>query len=78
MRNKNLIGTGGAIVTPFTKKGNVDTEALNKLVKHLHNGKVDYLVVLGTTGESVTLSKEEKQLVIDTVVKANNKKLPLV
>jgi 4-hydroxy-tetrahydrodipicolinate synthase len=78
MRNKNLIGTGVAIVTPFTKKGNVDTEALNKLVKHLHNGKVDYLVVLGTTGESVTLSKEEKQLVIDTVVKANNKKLPLV
>jgi len=78
MRNKNLIGTGVAIVTPFTKKGNVDTEALNKLVKHLHIGKVDYLVVLGTTGESVTLSKEEKQLVIDTVVKANNKKLPLV
>ena len=78
MRNKNLIGTGVAIVTPFTKKGIVDTEALNKLVKHLHNGKVDYLVVLGTTGESVTLSKEEKQLVIDTVVKANNNKLPLV
>lgn len=76
--NKFLTGTGVAIVTPFTKKGNVDVKALEKLVKHLINGKVDYLVVMGTTGESVTLSKEEKQLVIDTVVKTNNKRLPLV
>jgi 4-hydroxy-tetrahydrodipicolinate synthase len=78
MRNNNLKGTGVAIVTPFTKKGNVDTEALTKIVKHLHNGKVEYIVVLGTTGETATLSKEEKQLVIDTVIKANAKKLPLV
>lgn len=76
--NKFLTGTGVAIVTPFTKKGNVDVKALEKLVKHLINGKVDYLVVMGTTGESVTLSKDEKQLVIDTVVKTNNKRLPLV
>lgn len=76
--NKFLIGTGVAIVTPFTKKGNVDVKALEILVKHLINGKVDYLVIMGTTGESVTLSKEEKQLVIDTVVKTNNKRLPLV
>lgn len=78
MRNKNLRGTGVAIVTPFDKKGNVDTKGLTAIVKHLHEGKVEYIVVLGTTGESVTLSKEEKKLVIDTVVKANNKKLPLV
>lgn len=78
MANKNLTGTGVAIVTPFTKKGNVDTDGLNKVVKHLHNGKVDYIVVLGTTGESVTLSKEEKNLVTDTIVKANGNKLPLV
>lgn len=78
MRNKNLIGTGVAIVTPFDKKGNVDAEALSGIVKHLHNGKVEYIVVLGTTGESVTLSKEEKELVINTVVKANGNKLPLV
>jgi 4-hydroxy-tetrahydrodipicolinate synthase len=78
MRNKNLRGTGVAIVTPFDKKGNVDTKGLSAIVKHLHNGKVEYIVVLGTTGESVTLSKEEKKLVIDTVVKANNSKLPLV
>ncbi|MBA3680421.1 MAG: 4-hydroxy-tetrahydrodipicolinate synthase [Bacteroidetes bacterium] len=78
MRNNNLKGTGVAIVTPFTKKGTVDTAALTQVVKHLHNGKVEYIVVLGTTGESVTLSKEEKKIVIDTVVKANAKKLPLV
>lgn len=78
MRNNNLKGTGVAIVTPFTKKGEVDTAALTQVVKHLHNGKVEYIVVLGTTGESVTLSKEEKKVVIDTVIKANAKKLPLV
>lgn len=78
MRNKHLIGTGVAIVTPFDEKGQVDTKALQNLVKHLHKGKVEYIVVLGTTGESVTLSKEEKNLVIDTVVKANNNHLPLV
>jgi 4-hydroxy-tetrahydrodipicolinate synthase len=78
MRNKNLVGTGVAIVTPFDKKGNVDTVALSGIVKHLHNGKIEYIVVLGTTGESVTLSKEEKELVVSTVVKANGNKLPLV
>ncbi len=78
MSNKNLRGTGVAIVTPFDAKGEVDTQALAGLVKHLHAGKVEYIVALGTTGESVTLDKKEKQLVLDTIVKANNKKLPLV
>ena len=78
MRNKKLIGTGVAIVTPFNKNGKVDVNALTKIVKHLHEGQVDYIVVLGTTGESVTLSVEEKQLVISTVIKVNNNKLPLV
>jgi len=78
MRNKNLKGTGVAIVTPFDKKGNVDVDSLNTIIKHLHNGKVEYIVIMGTTGESVTLSKEEKDLVIKTVIKANGNKLPLV
>jgi 4-hydroxy-tetrahydrodipicolinate synthase len=78
MGNKNLKGTGVAIVTPFDAKGQVDTAALAGIVKHLHQGKVEYIVVLGTTGESVTLDKKEKEAVISTVVKANNKKLPLV
>lgn len=76
--NKNLIGTGVAIVTPFDKKGNVDVQTLTKIVKHLHDGKVEYIVILGTTGESVTLSKDEKKLVTDTIIKANGNKLPLV
>jgi 4-hydroxy-tetrahydrodipicolinate synthase len=78
MRNANLKGTGVAIVTPFGKKGKVDTGALSTIVKHLHDGKVEYIVILGTTGESVTLDKDEKNLVIETVIKANKNKLPLV
>ncbi len=76
--NNFLTGTGVAIVTPFNKKGNVDVKALEKLVKHLIKGGVEYIVVMGTTGESVTLTKEEKQLIISTVVKTNAGKLPLV
>lgn len=78
MANLDLTGTGVAIVTPFKKNGTVDFTALKKLVNHLINGKVEYLVVLGTTGESVTLSKEEKQEVMDCVVKENKKRVPLV
>lgn len=74
----DLKGTGVAIVTPFTKKGKVDFDALGRLVEHLVKGRVEYLVVLGTTGESATLGKEEKQQVIDHVVKVNKKRLPLV
>lgn len=73
-----LKGTGVAIVTPFDKKGRVDTKGLVNLVNFLVKGKVEYLVVLGTTGESATLSKEEKKLVTETVVKANKGRLPLV
>lgn len=78
MRNTNLRGTGVAIVTPFNKKGNIDRPALRKLIKHLHAGKVEYIVVMGTTGESVTLTKEEKEEVIQEVISANSGKLPLV
>ncbi len=76
---KNFLhGTGVAIVTPFDARGKIDTKSLEKLVKHLHKGNVEYIVVLGTTGETATLNKEEKQLVIKTVLKANGGKLPLV
>jgi len=78
MRNKNLGGTGVAIVTPFNQMGMVDTVALKNLVLHLHSGKVDYIVILGTTGESVTLEDDEKQLVIDTINRVNGNKVPLV
>lgn len=74
----DLAGTGVAIVTPFSKKNKIDFEALTRLIEHLVKGKVEYLVVLGTTGESATLSQEEKQAVISHVVKVNKKRLPLV
>lgn len=75
---QSFIGTGVALVTPFKKDFSVDVEALTRIVNHVIDGVVEYLVVLGTTAESATLSQEEKELVIDTIVKANAGRLPLV
>ena len=74
----NFTGTGVAIVTPFTTKKDIDFPALTKLVEHLIKGRVEYIVVLGTTGETATLSKEEKQQVIAHIIKATKKRIPLV
>jgi len=71
-------GTGVAIVTPFNKDYSVDYNSLTKLVEHLIKGKVEYIVVLGTTGESVTLNKEEKEKVVKHVVGVVKKRLPVV
>lgn len=73
-----FVGTGVALVTPFKKDFSVDTEALIRIVNYVIDGGVDYLVVLGTTGEPATLTDDEKELVIATIVQANNKRLPLV
>jgi 4-hydroxy-tetrahydrodipicolinate synthase len=73
-----FIGTGVALITPFKKDFTVDTEALKRIVDYVTEGGVEYLVVLGTTGESSTLNKTERELVINTVIEANNKRLPLV
>jgi len=75
---KQFVGTGVALVTPFKKDFSIDTEALTRIVNYCIDGGVDYLVVLGTTGESVTLNKAEKMLVMDTIVQANAGRLPLV
>ncbi len=75
---KELMGTGVALITPFKADGNIDVDALMDIVSFNINGGVDYLVALGTTAESVTLTKKEKQLVLDTIVRANNERLPLV
>lgn len=75
---QSLIGTGVALVTPFKSDFSVDVDALGRIVKYQIDGGIDYLVVLGTTAESATLTSDEKELVIQTVVKANNGKLPLV
>ncbi|MGB7843156.1 MAG: 4-hydroxy-tetrahydrodipicolinate synthase [Salinimicrobium sp.] len=73
-----FVGTGVALVTPFKEDLSVDKEALKKLVSFQIDNAVDYMVVLGTTGESATLSSEEKKEVIETVVSENNGRLPLV
>lgn len=75
---RSLIGTGVALVTPFKKDFSVDTEALTRIVNFQIENGIEYLVVLGTTAESATLSNEEKELVIQTVIDANKGRLPLV
>ncbi|WP_292892518.1 4-hydroxy-tetrahydrodipicolinate synthase [Nonlabens sp.] len=75
---QELIGTGVALVTPFNAQGTVDHPALARIVNYQVENGIDYLVVLGTTGESVTLSKQEKKEVIHTIQQANDGRLPLV
>ncbi|WP_430966230.1 4-hydroxy-tetrahydrodipicolinate synthase [Spongiimicrobium sp. 2-473A-2-J] len=75
---ERLYGTGVALVTPFNEDLSIDVRALERIVAYGIEGGLDYLVVLGTTGESVTLTKAEKQLVMDTVVAANSGRVPLV
>ncbi|WP_396191325.1 4-hydroxy-tetrahydrodipicolinate synthase [Flavobacterium sp.] len=75
---QSLIGTGVALVTPFKKDFSVDTEALSRIVNFQIDNGIDYLVVLGTTAENATLSQDEKEVVINTVIEANNSRLPLV
>lgn len=71
-------GTGVAMVTPFKEDGNIDWDALKNHIDFLTKGKLDYLVVMGTTGENVTLSKEEKQEVFSFIAENNKGGLPLM
>ena len=75
---EKFVGTGVALITPFTDDLKVDVPALRKLVNFQVENGIDYMVVLGTTGESATLTSEEKELVIATVVEENKGRLPLV
>ncbi len=71
-------GTGVALITPFNTDHSVDYQGLECLINHLINGGVDYLVSLGTTGETATLSKDEKKKVWAFTAEINNGRLPLV
>lgn len=75
---QELIGTGVALVTPFSESGEVDYESLSKLVEFNISNGTNYLVISGTTGESVTISSEEKKKIIQEIKRTNNKRLPLV
>jgi 4-hydroxy-tetrahydrodipicolinate synthase len=73
-----LIGTGVALVTPFNNDKTIDVKGLKRLVNYQIENGVNYLVVLGTTGEPATLTLEEKELVKSTVISVNNGRVPLV
>ena len=75
---KELIGTGVALVTPFNEDKSVDFEGLKRLVNYQIDNGINYLVILGTTGEPATLTTEEKKQVIAAIIEANNGRLPLV
>jgi 4-hydroxy-tetrahydrodipicolinate synthase len=74
----NIRGLGVALVTPFTPKSEIDFEALNRLVGHVSDGGVDYLVVLGTTAETPTLSTAERAKIVGFVKENNRRNLPIV
>jgi len=73
-----FFGTGTALITPFKEDKSIDFVALEELVNFQIDNGVEYLVVLGTTGESVTLTAEEKEQVKQKVIAVNNGRLPLV
>ena len=77
MQNK-LKGTGVAMITPFKEDNNIDFSALEKLTKHLINGNVEFLVVMGTTGENPTLTIQEQEAVLNHIAEVSEKKLPIV
>ncbi|MBC7650878.1 MAG: 4-hydroxy-tetrahydrodipicolinate synthase [Deinococcales bacterium] len=73
-----LSGTGVAIVTPFKKDANVDFNALETIINHIINGGAEYIVTLGTTGETPTLSRDEKLAILDITIDIVNNRVPVV
>jgi 4-hydroxy-tetrahydrodipicolinate synthase len=75
---KKFRGTGVAIITPFKNDSSIDFSALGRVTNHIIKGGVNYIVVLGTTGESVTLSKDEKKAVVCQIKEVIDNRVPLV
>ena len=73
-----LKGVGVALVTPFKKDGSVDCDALERVIDYVTKGQVNYLVVLGTTGESATLTEEEKLTIINCAYEKAGNRVPVV
>ncbi|WP_111306786.1 4-hydroxy-tetrahydrodipicolinate synthase [Confluentibacter sediminis] len=76
--NSKFLGTGVALVTPFKSDLSVDHEALTNIVNFNIDNGIDYLVICGTTAESVTITKQEKKDIIETISKANKGRVPMV
>jgi 4-hydroxy-tetrahydrodipicolinate synthase len=75
---KRIFGTGVALITPFNEDKTIDYPSLEKLINKVIEGGIDFLVVLGTTGEATSINESEKNELINFIVKLNNKRLPLV
>lgn len=78
MRNQQFKGTAVAVVTPFNANGSVDYTSLEKLIETLIEGGLDYLVALGTTAETPTLTKEEKTKVLETFIRVVDARVPIL
>ncbi len=75
---KKFKGTGVAIVTPFKNDSSIDFSATGRILNHIIKGGVNYIIVMGTTGEAPTLTKDEKQALISHVVEIVDKRIPVV
>ena len=78
MRNKKLIGTGVALITPFNEDFTIDFNSLGVLIDYLIENKINYFVVMGTTAESATLSIEEQNKVLKYIKEKTNNRVPIV
>ncbi|OWY21605.1 4-hydroxy-tetrahydrodipicolinate synthase [Sphingobacteriales bacterium UPWRP_1] len=76
--SKQLRGLGVALATPFMKNGDIDFDGLKRLIDFVIDNGVNYVVSLGTTGESVTLDEAEKHRVLDFTIETVNKRVPVV
>jgi 4-hydroxy-tetrahydrodipicolinate synthase len=75
---KKFKGTGVAVITPFKSDLSIDFAAMGRIVEHIIAGGVNYIVLLGTTGESSTLNRDEKSALTSFTVEAIGKRVPLV
>jgi len=71
-------GTGVALITPFHNYGTVDFTSLNKIIEHVINDGVDFIVALGTTSEAATMSLDERRAVVDYIIEVVNQRVPVV
>jgi 4-hydroxy-tetrahydrodipicolinate synthase len=74
----NFQGTGVAIITPFHREGNIDFKSFEKIINYQIEGGIDYLVFMGTTGESVTLNEDEKSAVISCGLEIVDNRIPVI
>ncbi|MFT6338484.1 MAG: 4-hydroxy-tetrahydrodipicolinate synthase [Saprospiraceae bacterium] len=77
VQQSQFTGTGVAMITPF-KNNEVDYPNIERIIEHLIDGGINYLVALGSTGETATLNEEESRKVLDTVISVVNKRIPIV